>query len=54
MILEIVLTNLAYKKYQLGIISWGTPISMADFSTLSNPALIPMNNNDYKKTNITI
>ena len=38
-----------YKQYQLGVISWGTPFSMADFSTLSNPALIPMNNNQYKK-----
>ena len=42
-----------YKQYQLGVISWGTPFSMADFSTLSNPALMPMNNNKYKKNNYT-
>lgn len=39
--------NSDISTYTMGFISWGTCLSAADFSALSNPSLIPMNNDEH-------
>ena len=39
--------NTDISTYTLGQISWGTCLSAADFSALSNPSLIPTNNDEH-------